>query len=382
MNRHARLALMLFATWLSSVAMPACDAVAHEIRPAIVTLSFPDARRFEIDIKVNIEALIAKIGPVHKDTDESPDADTYRALRALPSDELAKRFMAAFPDWQSAITLSFDGRRADLVLADQSIPDVANLSLARISTVRLSGAVPDAAGTFVWAYDARYGSSVLRTQGKDGKAVAVGWLKDGLESSPTAILGAAPKSSPQHFFEYVRLGFTHILPLGADHILFVLALYFLSPGWRPLLMQVTAFTVAHSITLALGLYGVVAIAPSIVEPLIAASIVLVAVENLATSRLSRWRPALVFAFGLLHGLGFASVLHEIGMPKQDYVVGLIGFNLGVELGQLAVIAIAFSVTGFWFARQSWYRMRVTFPASLIIAAIGVYWTIERVVYGA
>jgi hypothetical protein len=89
----------------------------------------------------------------------------------------------------------------------------------------------------------------------------------------------------------------------------------------------------------------------------------------------------VFGFGLLHGLGFAGVLHEIGLPRADYVTGLVAFNLGVEFGQLAVIALAFAATGLWFRTQPWYRARIVMPASLLIAIVGLYWTVERVLEG-
>src|SRR5262249_54583299 len=148
----------------------------------------------------------------------------------------------------------------------------------------------------------------------------------------------AHDSRPAVLANYIALGFTHIIPEGTDHILFVLGLFFFATTWRSLLSQVTAFTVAHSITLALSMYGVVSAPARIVEPLIAVSIAIVAVENILVRRPHRWRPLLVFAFGLMHGLGFAGVLRELGLPRQDFGLALAGFNIGVEAGQLAVIA--------------------------------------------
>jgi hydrogenase/urease accessory protein HupE len=178
------------------------------------------------------------------------------------------------------------------------------------------------------------------------------------------------------FGRYLRLGFTHIVPFGLDHILFVLALFLLSAKLRPLLIQVTAFTVAHSVTLALSVLGVVSLPSSVVEPLIALSIALVALENLFTDRLHGWRVALVFAFGLLHGLGFAGVLRELGLPRGALANALISFNVGVELGQLAVVAGAsLLVSAVW--RKEWYRKRVVLPASGLLAAIGLFWFVER-----
>lgn len=160
----------------------------------------------------------------------------------------------------------------------------------------------------------------------------------------------------------------------------MLGLFFFSLRLSPLLWQVTAFTLAHTVTLALASTGVVSVPASIVEPLIAASIVYVAVENIfgGKGQIGWSRIALVFGFGLLHGLGFASVLGDVGLPDGRFVVALIGFNIGVELGQLAVIAAAFVLLALPFGRREWYRQVIAIPASLAIAGIGAWWTFERV----
>jgi len=180
---------------------------------------------------------------------------------------------------------------------------------------------------------------------------------------------------------YVTLGFTHILPKGLDHVLFVLGVFLLSRRIRPILMQVSAFTIAHSITLGLSMYGLVSVSPSIVEPLIALSIAYIAIENLLFAKFRPWRVALVFSFGLLHGLGFAGALKEVGLPRSEFVTALIGFNAGVELGQLAVITAAFLAVGYWYGDRIWYRRRVVLPASACIACLGVFWTVQRLHLG-
>lgn len=177
--------------------------------------------------------------------------------------------------------------------------------------------------------------------------------------------------------EYLALGYTHILPKGLDHILFVVGLFLLSARLRPVLVQVTTFTVAHSLTLGLALFGVVSLPATVVEPLIALSIVYVAIENLRTRALTPRRVALVFLFGLLHGLGFAGVLTGLQLPRADLALGLAGFNLGVEAGQLTVIAAVALAVGWWRDRP-WYHARIVVPASLAIAAVGLYWTVTRV----
>jgi hypothetical protein len=146
---------------------------------------------------------------------------------------------------------------------------------------------------------------------------------------------------------------------------------------KPLLWQVTAFTIAHTITLAFSVYGIVSLSPSVVEPLIALSIVFVALENLVTTQIKPWRPFVVFSFGLLHGLGFASVLRELGLPGKEYITALVAFNIGIELGQLSVILLALALVG-WFQQNDWYRSRIAIPSSALIAAIGGYWTFELI----
>jgi HupE / UreJ protein len=179
---------------------------------------------------------------------------------------------------------------------------------------------------------------------------------------------------------YLQLGFTHILPLGLDHILFVLSLFLLNPKLKPILWQATAFTVAHTITLGLAMYGVIKPPTNIVEPVIALSIMYVALENILSPRLKASRIGIVFLFGLIHGMGFASVLTELGLPKNAYLSSLLMFNLGVELGQVTVILAAFLLLGLPFGNKPYYRKRIVIPLSIIIAAIAAYWTVERVFF--
>lgn len=176
---------------------------------------------------------------------------------------------------------------------------------------------------------------------------------------------------------YLKLGFTHILPLGLDHILFVLCIFLLNPKLKSVIWQATAFTIAHSITLGLVMYGVINAPAHIVEPVIALSIFFVAVENILTDKLKPSRIAIIFIFGLIHGMGFAGVLTDLGLPQDEFVNGLITFNVGVELGQITVILIAWLLVGMWFSKKSWYKTRVVIPISAVIALIALYWTIER-----
>ena len=178
------------------------------------------------------------------------------------------------------------------------------------------------------------------------------------------------------FAIFTKAGFEHIIPKGFDHILFVLGLFFSCLHFRSLLLQVTAFTIAHSITLILASIGLIQIPSYIVEPLIALSIVWIAIENCLLKKPSKWRYLVVFSFGLLHGLGFASVLSYYGLPKDNFISLLLAFNIGVELGQLSILIIAFVLVNL-ILKKSLKMDKIRIAASIIIGCTGLFWFIER-----
>ncbi|MFN8290548.1 MAG: HupE/UreJ family protein [Chitinophagaceae bacterium] len=180
---------------------------------------------------------------------------------------------------------------------------------------------------------------------------------------------------------YLKLGYRHILPGGFDHILFVLSLFLLSARLKPVLWQSLAFTIAHSVSLGLAMFGVVNISPAIVEPLIALSIVYVALENVFVKRLRPSRIGVVFLFGLIHGLGFASALTEMGLPQNAFLSSLVMFNTGVELGQVTVILAAWFFLAKWFGNKPYYRSYIVIPLSVMIAVVALYWVVARVFPG-
>ena len=179
---------------------------------------------------------------------------------------------------------------------------------------------------------------------------------------------------------FLFLGFKHILPLGLDHILFVLSLFLLSPRLKPVLTQSAAFTVAHSITLGLTMYGIISPPVKIIEPLIAISILYIAVENIFTRKIKPARLGIVFLFGLVHGMGFAGALNEIGLPQNAFFFSLISFNIGVELGQVTLIVLAYALLTKWYGEKAYYQNRIVIPLSVLIACIAAFWTVERIFY--
>jgi hypothetical protein len=184
---------------------------------------------------------------------------------------------------------------------------------------------------------------------------------------------------PHQLAMYLRLGFHHIVPEGTDHILFVLGLFFLGITWRKLLAQTTVFTIAHATTLFLSTYGIFSLPSKFVEPAIALSIAFIALENVFSPKLGPGRLAVVFSFGLIHGLGFASSLSDVPFPKHQFIVALLGFNFGVDAGQLFIISLAFLAVG-WWRNRSWFHARIAVPCSLAIAGIGLFWAVQRIIF--
>ena len=185
--------------------------------------------------------------------------------------------------------------------------------------------------------------------------------------------------SQSTFISFLRQGFVHVVPLGLDHILFVFGLFLLSRRWKPLILQVSAFTLAHTLTLGLATLGIISVSPQIVEPIIAASIAVIALENIFFPGYKPYRLVIVFIFGLIHGLGFAGALSGFNLEPTSLLLGLFGFNLGVEFGQLALLIAAYLLTA-QIKNQSNYRQWVVIPGSLTIALFGIYWTIERIFF--
>ena len=419
--------------------MTFATASAHEVVPTIGDMRVVDDR-IVFDLRANIESFVAGVDLSDiADTDLSSQAATYDNLRAMDPAALEAQFTAFWPQMATAITLHADDLALTPQLDSVNVPPVGNPDLLRTSDVTFSAPLPDGASTVEFGWSASLGAIVLRQM--DVTEPYDGYLDNGATSGPVALAGGDQASGWQTFVNYIPVGFDHILPKGLDHILFVLGLFFLAARAGPLILQVSLFTLAHTITLALAALGYVSISGDIVEPLIAASIVFVAVENIFTKKVSRWRPFVIFGFGLLHGLGFASVLGEFGLPDSTFVAALIGFNVGVEIGQLAVIAVMFlcvweairvdrganevmqsyAIYGVLFAaavalialnppaivavlenpvwvfagplaaifvlctvsvamrdRIDAYRKIVTIPASAAIAVVGAYWVVERV----
>ncbi len=361
----------------------AAPVFADIVKPALVEISVFSEGRFRIEVRASIEALLTGINSQYKDTTQAPTAEEYDRLRELEAPALAQAFEPFKQEMLDAIELRFDGRPAQAEITAVDIPVPGYTKVPRISLIVLEGDIPVDTKTLSWYYPAAFGDNAVRVRQVDEQNAqwhwsSWQWIREDRASEAFSLTEVF--TQPDFLtvvVDYVGAGFDHIIPKGLDHILFVLGLFLFSTRMRPLLWQITMFTVAHSITLAMAMTGVIELPARVVEPLIALSIAYVGIENVWHKRLHKSRLFLVFAFGLLHGLGFASMLADFGMPENAFATALISFNVGVELGQLAVVALAFLTVGLWFGNRPDYRRLVVIPGSLLIAAVGLYWTWQR-----
>ncbi len=369
-----RLFLLIVFTTLS------VNVTAHEVTPTIIEIEAVSSHQITLKIDTNLEALMTEIGADHTNTDDAPQAEEYNALRSLTDQQLAEKATPFINAFIEKITLLGEGdQRVSLSPSqvDLSIKPQSDLEIARESLISYTlDTNVELATPLTFSWPSQFGDSVVRVI-HQGEAAGALWVKAGTSSDPFELTAVALEQS---LIDYVVIGFEHILPLGLDHILFVLGIYLLSQRLKDLLWQVTAFTAAHTLTLGLAILGYVSVSPSIVEPLIALSICYVAIENLFHKQISTSRVVLVFAFGLLHGLGFAGVLSEIGLNQDAFIPSLIAFNVGVELGQLAVITLAYIIAGYWFGEKPYWNKLIRVPVSLLIALTGAFWVVERVFY--
>lgn len=228
----------------------------------------------------------------------------------------------------------------------------------------------DGVAEISWA-DGPRPSLVLQLPGKDAQFLTI------VPGQASPLPSDGREVGRGSWVESFRQGFLHVLPMGLDHVWFVMGLFFYRREWRPLLWQSLAFTLAHTVTLGLAAAGVVRVSGSWVEPLIALSLVVVALENLRPVRARGYRVRLpvVFGFGLIHGLGFAGALAVWLRPGEGFLTALLSANLGVELAQVVLLAGAWWLTAGWHGGPVYQRVR--WLGCVGIALTGAFWMLER-----
>jgi hydrogenase/urease accessory protein HupE len=355
---------------LAALLLMSCSANAHEIGTTTVRLTLHADHTWSASITTAPQSLANKLETEAGEPHSSGlTADALRAELTRFNQALTRHIDVRFDGVASPATVSISELQ---VVNDLTIPDFVEL--------RATGTMPPKAKTVTWHYDLTYATYALMLADNDDAEPVTHWLQGDIASRPFPI--ATDVRPPTHLeivWQYLQLGFTHIVPEGLDHILFVLGIFLLTTRLKPILVQVTAFTIAHSVTLGLTMYGIASLSSRIVEPMIALSIAYVAIENIMTAKLTPWRAPVVFGFGLLHGMGFAGALTELHLPRNEIIPALISFNVGIELAQLTVIATAFFAVAMWIRDKPWYRTRFVIPASALIAATGLFWTVQRIV---
>ena len=320
-----RISLLLFCLTL------ALPASADVVKPALIEINVDQLGQINIEARISIEALLTGINSQYKNTQDAPNAAEYDVLRKMQSNELKQEFSSFEQQFLDQIKLNSlsnknsKGQKLSLEIIDVTIPEPGYTKVPRISVIKLKSTVELEQVYLTWYYPMTFGDNAVRLRQVDKTADKYHWsewqwLRKDQASEPFSLLEVVAKRPLyKTIIEYVVIGFEHILPKGLDHILFILGLFFFTTTFKPLFWQITMFTVAHSITLGLAINGIVNLPANTVEPLIALSIAYIGVENVFSKSLKNHRLLLVFLFGLLHGLGFASVLAEFGLPENDFV---------------------------------------------------------------
>jgi len=355
---------------------------ADVVKPALVEVSIFKNKTLEVKIDLSLEAAMTGIGTQYKNTTDSPNAAQYDELRAFKPEHLQQRFKAFEAEFLNSLQLSVNSQRQALFLKEVDVDIVGYKKRPRKTVLTYQTPLDEWPKTLTWQYGKIHGDSALRWQiyKKDEYNWSQWqWLRDGSSSGMIDVNHPESQSATQRFIQFIDIGFDHVIPLGWDHILFIIGMALSSLLWRRLLLLVSAFTLAHTITLGLAMVGVLEISARIVEPLIAFSIAYVAIENLLTHQSIKRKTIIVFIFGLIHGLGFASMLKGFEMMPDSFLTTLIGFNIGVELAQVIIVLGVVSVLLLLRKLKLNYQQLAVVPVSVLIALIGVWWGVERLI---
>ena len=375
MNKFSFFLLIIFSLKAFFIFF-ASQVSSHELSPNIINLQI-DKKRISIELTINLEAYLAGVDFSILDNTNDHDNETYyKTLRKLNNSELTKIFLKNWDKFVSLFSIvSEDGTKLiNFNFSKIDTEDIDNTEVSRLSNIYFfvenQGMKP-----VTFQASRILGEIIFRQTGVENGVTQ--FLLSGEKSKVISAKTGKPLDWIDTFLDYIPVGFSHILPKGLDHILFVLGLLFLTPKVYPLLIQISIFTIAHTITLAISSLKIIDISSAIIEPLIAASIIYVAIENFFNSSLTKYRSIIIFFFGLLHGLGFASVLSSFGLPGTNFIWALVGFNVGVEIGQLTIILAFYTIFIYWIKTKNYYRKYISIPGSLIIALFGTFWLIER-----
>ncbi|MGY8896317.1 MAG: HupE/UreJ family protein [Gammaproteobacteria bacterium] len=353
---------------------------ADVVKPALVEISIFENKTLEVRIDLSLEAAMTGIGTQYKNTTDSPDSARYDELRALEPNNLRQKFKKFETEFLNSLQLKINSEQQSLSLTQVDIDIVGYKKRPRKTTLTYTAKLTEWPKALSWQYGKIHGDSALRWQiyqANEYNWSQWQWLRGGDPSGVIHIDHPEFQSDTQRFFQFIKIGFDHVVPLGWDHILFIIGMALSSLLWRRLLILVSAFTLAHTLTLGLAMIEVLEVSARLVEPLIAFSIAYVAIENLLIKQSIKRKTVIVFLFGLVHGLGFAGMLQEFELSPESFLSTLIGFNVGVELAQVMIVTVVVMLLLSLRALGWNYRQLVVIPVSVLIALIGFWWGLER-----
>ena len=373
--------LIIFFYFFSFLTLFSIGAISHEIRPSIADYKIEENILY-FDIRLNAELILSGIDASNiTDTNSSPLSATYDDLRSLTRENLKILLIESWDDIQSKINLNINEVSTKFELVDINIEANRDFEISRDSILYLKYELDDDDEFLTFKWSEKYGPIIIReiNELKKEDDLYTEYLQAGLQTDKIFIKSENTQSIFTSIINYFILGIQHIIPKGLDHILFIVGLFFFSVTLRPLLIQVTMFTIAHSITLIFVSVSYINVNPLIVEPIIALSIAYVGIENIFKQYVKEYlRYIIIFFFGLLHGLGFALVLSDIGYQSSKLILNLISFNLGIEAAQIFIILFLYILLGIKFSNKKYYRYIFQVPLSLFIALVGIYWFFERI----
>ena len=355
---------------------------SHEIKPSIADFSINESS-LTFEIRLNAELILSGIDASDiQNTDNSNLSYKYDDLRKLPDNDLKDNIMSNWNNISQNIYIKLDGDVQELNLLSIEIINQRNYEVTRDTIISFHIPLDKKNTSFSFSMSKKFGSIILREQNlyKNVDQLYTNYLNSGDASDLINLNHTVALTKINSFIKYLFLGIEHIIPKGLDHMLFIIGLFLFSNLIRPLLLQVSMFTIAHTITLVIASLSLINVNASIVEPLIALSIVYIGVENIFKKYSNtKIRYYVIFLFGLLHGLGFALVLKDVGLDYSNLLINLVSFNIGVEIAQIFILFLLYLTIGLFFSKKKYYKIIFQIPLSLFISLIAIYWFVERII---
>lgn len=355
---------------------------SHEIKPSIADFSINESS-LTFEIRLNAELILSGIDASDiQNTDNSNLSYKYDDLRKLPDNDLKDNIMSNWNNISQNIYIKLDGDVQKLNLLSIEIINQRNYEVTRDTIINFHIPLDKKNTSFSFSMSKKFGSIILREQNlnKNVDQLYTNYLNSGDASDLINLNHTVALTKINSFIKYLFLGIEHIIPKGLDHMLFIIGLFLFSNLIRPLLLQVSMFTIAHTITLVIASLSLINVNASIVEPLIALSIVYIGVENIFKKYSNtKIRYYVIFLFGLLHGLGFALVLKDVGLDYSNLLINLVSFNIGVEIAQIFILFLLYLTIGLFFSKKKYYKIIFQIPLSLFISLIAIYWFVERII---